>query len=64
MDSKEYYWEFSWIVSLKSEPIAPITGGLNPQMIAMLGVGGVFVVFVVGIAEWDNRRRRRIKEKT
>lgn len=60
----EYYWEFSWIVSLKSESITPTTGGLNPQTIAILGVGGVFVVFLVaGFVEWDNRRNRRVKEK-
>lgn len=60
----EYYWEFSWIVSLKSESIAPTTGRLNPEVIAIFGVGGVFALFVVGIVGWDNRRNRRVKEKT
>lgn len=55
----EYYWEFSWIVSLKPESATTTPRGLNLEAIAILGVGGTFVVLVVCFVEWDNRRRAR-----
>ena len=54
----EYYWEFSWIVSLK--PVTTVTGGgSNLVMIVTFGVGGAFAILVVCFVEWDNRRRSR-----
>lgn len=60
----EYYWEFSWVVSLK--PVTTATGeDSNLMMIVTFGVGGAFAILVICFVEWDNRRRsKRIKEKT